>query len=216
MYCSNCGNEIENTAKFCPYCGQPVQQPNSGINNIPNDRTYNASNNVSYNPPYTASPVNEYNNQYRAAIVPEIQQGMKWYKFIIYFQLFLAMISALGSGVTYFTGSQYGGNAPLVYAFYGNGLRTLDIFMGITQFALIPLLIYVRQQLKNFKRNAPMLYIVTLSIEFVVILFYVIVAGVIIDASVITSMVSVSIFTNLLMIAINFIYFKKREHLFVH
>ena len=34
MYCYNCGKEIAETVKFCPYCGaeqkqpqQPVQQP---------------------------------------------------------------------------------------------------------------------------------------------------------------------------------------------
>jgi uncharacterized membrane protein YvbJ len=30
MYCSNCGKEIAENMKFCPYCGTPL---NSGVTN---------------------------------------------------------------------------------------------------------------------------------------------------------------------------------------
>ena len=29
MFCENCGNELEENEKFCPYCGEPViREPN--------------------------------------------------------------------------------------------------------------------------------------------------------------------------------------------
>lgn len=216
MYCSKCGNEIENVARFCPYCGQPVQQPvGGGMNEIPNERAYNQPNHTPYTS-YNAAPANRYTNQYSGTTVPTTQQGMMWYKFVIYFQLFAAMIMSLGNGIVYFTGAHYQGNASLIYLYYGNGLHTLDIFMGITQFALIPLLFYVRQQLKNFKRSAPMIYVVTLTIELGIALIYAIAAGAIIGSNLMSSTISITVIANLVMAIVNFIYFKKREHLFVN
>ena len=52
---------------------------------------------------------------------------MKWYKFVIYFQLFAAALLNLGSGIALFTGSQYGLNSyelKLLYGVLGN-LKTL-------------------------------------------------------------------------------------------
>ena len=60
MYCTNCGNKLDDTAKFCPYCGQmqetrpqpqqqaqapvaePAQQPAAPVYTAPAEPTYTA------------------------------------------------------------------------------------------------------------------------------------------------------------------------------
>lgn len=36
MYCAACGREIENTVKYCPYCGAKVKRVTEQIGNTPN------------------------------------------------------------------------------------------------------------------------------------------------------------------------------------
>jgi len=36
MYCKNCGNELGNSAKYCPYCGTHLEK-----NEVPNSNNYN-------------------------------------------------------------------------------------------------------------------------------------------------------------------------------
>lgn len=41
MYCSNCGNQVEDHLMFCPSCGQQTKKPvSSGYNPNPNQQQY--------------------------------------------------------------------------------------------------------------------------------------------------------------------------------
>lgn len=44
---------------------------------------------------------------------------MKWYKFVIYFQLFAAAVFNVGAGIIFFTGSHYGLDSFELKLFYG-------------------------------------------------------------------------------------------------
>ena len=45
MYCTNCGNEIHEHAKFCPECGAPQLRANHDTNNRNNNEDYNDNTN---------------------------------------------------------------------------------------------------------------------------------------------------------------------------
>lgn len=57
MYCKHCGNQIDDTATFCTYCGaatrEPIQQNQQPVINIVNANT-NA--NTNYNAGYSVYP----------------------------------------------------------------------------------------------------------------------------------------------------------------
>ena len=76
---------------------------------------------------------------------------MKWYKFVIYFQLFAAAVFNVGAGIIFFTGSHYGLDSFELKLFYGvlSNLKTLDICMGIVSIFLAVFAIIVRQKLAH-------------------------------------------------------------------
>ena len=37
MFCSNCGNEINENTKFCPNCGSKIVSNTNGVNNNSNE-----------------------------------------------------------------------------------------------------------------------------------------------------------------------------------
>lgn len=119
---------------------------------------------------------------------------MKWYKFIIYFQLFAGAVLSFFEGVKYFLGLYYGdlGMAALVYQRW-DALRVLDIFMGLYNWAMIGMYLVTRQKLAKFRSNAVTWYLSILALQ-----------------------LGTGIFYNILMIYLNRVYFKKREELFVN
>ena len=68
----------------------------------------------------------------------QFEKPMKWYKFVIYFQLFAAAVFNVGAGIIFFTGSHYGLDSFELKLFYGvlSNLKTLDICMGIVSIFL--------------------------------------------------------------------------------
>ena len=178
MKCQNCGSEISDDIKYCPFCGGltqngAVQNPESsddfghepGIVN----QTY-GSNQSGYNGGYTGSQGN-YNGSYtggqggyNGGYNPGYQNAqplpMKWYKFIIYVQLFLGALSNVINGFMCLTGAHYGsGMADYIYDYYGFGLRIIDILMGVVSIGLAVIAVLVRQQLARYKKNSPMMYL---------------------------------------------------------
>lgn len=141
--------------------------------------------------------------------------GMKWYKFIIYVQLFLVAFVELGMAGWYFTGSDYGENAELVYQVYGS-LKTLDVSMGILSLALAVLCIYVRGRMRRFRKNAVPLYLSIFIIDLVSGIAYDIAAIGIVGGSDADGMgaLTSTISAQIVWIIWNATYFKKRRHLF--
>lgn len=149
------------------------------------------------------------------------QRPMKWYKFVIYFQLFAGAVMSFYEGVRYFLGLQYGDleTAALVYQRWG-AMKVLDIFMGLYNLAMIAMYLVTRQKLAKFRSNAVTWYLSILALQFGTGIFYniltlIITEGIISAAYILGYIISYSIVI-ILMIYFNRVYFKKREDLFVN
>ncbi len=141
--------------------------------------------------------------------------GMKWYKFVIYFQLFFGAFVQAASAVAYFTGMYYGKGAALIYMLHGS-LRALDISMGIVSLAAAALSIYARQRLCKFKKNAVYVYYAVLIINLLQSVLYLILSSVILGQSNENFSVQLDgvILSAAVLLSCNYIYFGKRKHLF--
>lgn len=141
---------------------------------------------------------------------------MKWFKFLIYFALWLSALSNLSSGLQLLTGAAYEGMAERVYAFF-DGLQAVDLIFGLGSLALAGFAIYTRFQLAGFKKGSPKLLLMTYILACVLGLAYVLAAGAIIGmgdmnfASPIGSVIGAAI-----AVIVNKIYFDKRAHLFTN
>ena len=225
MFCPKCGAQMEDNAPFCRYCGQsltqqptyqqPVQQP-----------TYQQP---VYQQPVYQQPVQQPTYQQPTYQQPAYQQPgaplnhapdmpMKWFKFVIYVQLFLAALVNLGSAVQALTGSQYNGEADLVYAFFP-ALKTADTLYGILCIAAAVFAIVTRFQLSGYRANGPKFYIGLLVANIVIPIIYGVMASSAMsgfDTSSIWSSTAGSMVGSVILLVCNIIYFNKRKHLFVN
>lgn len=202
MYCSNCGSLILEGQYTCPGCGAYVGST-AQTYNVPNQNIQQVyyQNNVQYAQP---------------------EPGMKWFKFIIYFQLFLSAVSNIIYGFRIITGSHYGVTSKqLNYIYnYFDGLKTLDVCIGICVVLLGVLALITRFMLSGYKKCGPAMYIGYLIATIVISLvymcaFYIIVTSV--ESAVSMSSDSyVSLVTSVILLILNIIYFRKRKHLFVN
>lgn len=235
MFCQSCGYQISDGSKFCNNCGttivnavppqqvkQPVQQPN---NTAPQQSTYSTPKPDAAPPqqpvytapkPQTTYTAPQQNNNYQFNNTGEVQElPMKWYKFVIYFQLFASAVSNLIGLIMCFTGAHYGGGymTDLVYSYY-DGLRGFDIFMGICCIPLIASAIYTRFRLSAFRKDAIFWLFMTYGANVVFSLIYLIGVSSIIqnfDASQFSPIVG-----NASLLVCSSVYFNKRKHLFVN
>lgn len=195
-FCPNCGTACDDSQAFCQSCGanlRTTQQPQP-------QQPYGQQ-------PYAQQPY---------AQTPEL--GMKWFKFIIYVQLFLSALANLGTGISVLTGSQYGEGKELVYYVFSS-LKTVDVLYGVVLIVLAVGAIYVRMQLAGYRANGPKLYLVLMSATALASFIYIIAASSAIG-ELSRSLNLTTYITNLiisaLLIVINAMYFKKRAHLFVN
>ena len=155
------------------------------------------------------------------------QLGWKWFKFIIYAQLFLCALLDAGQAVMLFTGTHYGGGsegAALVYGLFKN-LKALDVVMGICLLVLAGMSIVIRQKLAHFEKVGTkwylMLQIATLGVN---ILYAVALYG-LVYAEVqelagdlmptLWSKVGSSVTSSIFWLVVNKIYFDNRKEYFV-
>ena len=126
---------------------------------------------------------------------------MKWHKFLIYFQLFLAAILNALNGVGYFA------------AFFSDQ-SAIYIFRGVLCVVVAVLAIYVRFCLAGFRKNAPRVYSIFLGITCALqILSLMDAFGTGIYA--VSSAVG-ALFAGVLMLVLNCLYYSKRADLFVN
>lgn len=145
--------------------------------------------------------------------------GMGWYKFLINFALFAGGILNAASGIMYLTGTIYevqgisGVTSEMVYRVFGDGLRCLDIILGLVLLVIGAFSFVVRDKLAKFKSEAPkfvtFLYVVSLGVA----LLYVILASAITSISLIESQAG-SMAVSVVFLCVNISYFRKREFLF--
>ena len=216
MYCRFCGTKIPDNVKFCPECGAnlapvPSAAPEESAPAAPAapeiPTPYDPT---PYDPaPYSADPFASAD----VAAVP--QRGMKWFKFIIYFQLWASMLVYLVTAGKYFTGAYYEGNAEMVYRFFP-ALQPLDIVMGVVCLALAVYAVVVQRALAKFRAKGPMMYYLMYIVNTAVTVLYLIIGSIIIGQSAFTAEVAGSIIGSLVMLFVNIPYFNNRKHLFVN
>lgn len=193
MYCSRCGEDNDNGAKFCRKCGAPLAQ---NQNNAP------IGGNVQRNT-YTA---------------PQKTQGMKWYKFIIYVQLILLPLSEVVNCYLTFSKKKLGDYTYYIYSF-SPGIRMLDIFSCLVGIGILVAAIYVRMQLANFKKGAPRQYLLLLIVQTARGVIYTIGLSALLNnisgIGYSTSFDWLQIISLVVMIIVNHVYFDKRKQYFV-
>jgi len=228
MFCTKCGNNIADDARFCAKCGTPTnvgnQQP------APQQPVYQqpvyqqpAPQQPVYQQPVYQQPVYQ-QPVYQQPVSPiTLQQKpplpMKWFHFQIYFALFAGALLNLGQAILYFTGMIYGPDADLIYDVFSD-LPTLDMCLGVCLLVVVFLQILARFRLAGYCKNGPsLLYAVYGTVILTNIVYAVCLYGMIPEEAQ-KYMDFTSSFTgiamNCLMLSLNMTYFKKRAHLFVN
>lgn len=141
---------------------------------------------------------------------------LKWYKFLIYFQLFAGAIGNIAYAFNYFTGNNYGEAAEKMYATYG-WLYLLDKVWGCVLILTGIFCFKVRQDLAKFRVKGPSRYLYLTCIDFFGSFIYTICFISITDTSM-KSLVLIQSFINILVgvvyIYLNKAYFDNRKFLF--
>ena len=143
---------------------------------------------------------------------------MKWFKFIIYVQLFLSMLFNVLAAIDAFTGLPYGDEKAIVYALYPS-LKTIDIIYGVLLILLAAAAFVARQKLAGFKKDGPNAYLIFLGANVLVSVLYFILVKVSTGLSfgdLNTRSVIPSLVVSAALIAVNADYFRKRRHLFIN
>ena len=216
MYCRFCGTKIPDNVKFCPECGAnlapvPSAAPEESAPAAPAaPEIPTPFDPTPYDPaPYSADPFAS------ADVAAAPQRGMKWFKFIICFQLWAGMLVNLVTAGKYFTGAYYEGNAEMVYGFFP-ALQPLDIVLGVVCLALAVYTVVVQRALAKFRAKGPMMYYLMYIVNTAVTVLYLIIGSIIIGQSAFTAEVAGSIIGSLVMLFVNIPYFNNRKHLFVN
>jgi len=216
MFCPNCGNNIQDGSKFCPYCGTPIENNTNNTNNA-------------------MFPINNTN----MPVQQQIQPSMKWYKFLIYFQLFAGALVNIGSlGSVMGDKLEYEESKKQIseLASYGDSyyeelfdmLGSMDVFFNIcialaVCSALLGIMaIVVRQKLAHYKKEGPKLLLIyyglVLAINVISIaVFYICIPKEIWENTGYNlSQIYAQIVMQIVMIICNRAYFKNREYMFVN
>lgn len=214
-FCNKCGSQLASDSKFCTYCGAPVGQPTQQKA----QQTYGSDYGNYYDPeirPKYEPP------RYGGASAGNAQRKdfpLGWHKFMTRFALWLSALMFLATSGLYFSGACYeneGVSADLVYAFYGTGLKVLDILYGLACCGLAGMTVWVCLSLMKFKVNAPqklyLLCLMSLAVSLVYLLLVRVVTGISVEASLIVS----PILGSIVGLIINYQYYKKRASLFVN
>ena len=216
MYCRFCGTKIPDNVKFCPECGAnlapvPSAAPEESAPAAPAAPEIPTP----FDPtPYDPAPYSA-DSFASADVAAAPRRGMKWFKFIIYFQLWAGMLVNLVTAGKYFTGAYYEGNAEMVYRFVP-ALQPLDIVMGVVCLALAVYAVVVQRALAKFRAKGPMMYYLMYIVNTAVTVLYLIIGSIIIGQSAFTAEVAGSIIGSLVMLFVNIPYFNNRKHLFVN
>lgn len=218
--CNSCNHPLGDQDCFCPNCGSsnPVEAPQQPVYQPPayEQPTYQQPN---YQPP--AYPQPNYQQpayQQPSPILTQPQEvPMKWFKFIIWVQLFLAALSNLGTGIQGLFGLQYNMDAELIYQVFPD-LKVADTIYGIALILLAVYCIIIRFRLSGYHKDGPMLYLIMLGCNIAFPIIYNIMV-----TSAMAPYDSTDIWTNgaanivgaAIMLVCNSVYFNKRKHLFI-
>ena len=245
MFCSQCGQQLKDGAKFCAYCGAPAAQPpkagaakdtlhsvmSTAKQTVSSLQAKAAQQKSAASVPGQQS-AGSYPSYQNAAPMPGqtvvvADQGMAWYKFIIYIQLWASAVVFIGAGITLIAGAHYGGRAALVYGVLPS-LHVIDILFGISLLVFAVFCVVTRYDLARFRRQGPTRYLWVYGLSILIPLVYLIAVFAVLNGY--SSMINLSslipsdsvielvVYTvfDVIMIIVNKIYFDKRRHLFVN
>ena len=223
MFCPNCGTQLPDGSTNCPSCGATIGVPaqEAPVTPEPEPTT----------PPIPGAPPVPGATQYESSASYPVPAGtvgavaappMKWYKFVIWVQLFLSALSLAGTGVMLLTGAQYmteyGNAKDLVYMFYA-GLQVVDIVFAVVFIALAVFAIVVRMNLAKFKRGATNQYLAFLGANIAAQILYLVVLAIVTQVGPLEALdfsTAIQLVSSFIMIVLSKIYFDKRAHLFTN
>ncbi|MBQ8350638.1 MAG: zinc ribbon domain-containing protein [Clostridia bacterium] len=217
--CPACGKKIEH-GHFCPACGCDVDHPETNNKrHTPHRVCLNCGANMTHE---RFCLVCGYDNP-KASFHNIGTRGMKWYKFLVWFSLFAAAISALynfGYYLSiYWVGLLHGDLDELFpqveeidMPFF---LTTFASFMlfAIMYLAFAALALFTRSKLVKYKKDAPR-YIVGLYVASALLSFGQLVLDSIMGISVGSSIIGM--ITAFVMAVLNYNYFENRSDLFIN
>lgn len=229
MFCNQCGAQIPDGQLTCPVCGayvgseqQNVQVGGYGQNGYQQNMQAGGYGQNGYQQNMQAGDYGQ--NGYQQNMQPvsygqtQPQLGMKWFQFIIWFQLFLSALTGVVNGYSIMTGSHYDVSDWQLDYIYNvfDGLKTLDVVTGIAFIALGIFALITRFVLAGFKKAGPAMYLGLLTANIVFSIIYIAVFCSIVDSmDGITSSTLVNLVTCIALLIANAIYFKNRKHMFV-
>ena len=146
------------------------------------------------------------------------EMPMKWHKFLIYFSLWAGAVINVSTAVGLLTGSIYGSSgadAEMIYRFY-DGLKTVDVLMGLASIALAVMLIVTRFSLAGYKKNGPKLLTIAYALNIAIALIYPLIASSVTNLGFGDLLNPSSLASSAAMLFVNKNYYAKRAHLFVN
>lgn len=212
MLCPKCGASLQENSRFCSACGVPLNsidsETSAGLDLRPHVEGQEGGQTE-------GAPLNDQDAPVtpRQTVTPA-DVPMKWFKFIINFQLILSALSFLIDGLNLMTGAYYGvEDASYLFAYYP-GLKAFSSVAGLLSLALAVFAVYTRFRLAHFRANGPTLYylydLLQLGLDFILW----------VSLSSITRMQIPFKWTNVVIplsaLLINYVYFTKRSFLFIN
>lgn len=190
MKCSYCSSEVQDSVTVCNQCGAALNDTVQS-NSAPNDSIQN------------------------------VNLPMKWYKFLIYFLMFANAILKLADGIFCLIGFDGGVVSEVLFegCMFTGKYRAIDIVYGIVCIVMSGVILYVRNKLAKFKKDAPRIYIFYDIISSVIYFIYNLLIMIILENADISSVIGELIGTVVgesLFVYFNVIYFKKRKHMFIN
>lgn len=231
MFCANCGSDLGNsTPAFCPNCGARMDPPRDN-NSYDQQAPYQQPNPYDQQPSYQQpNPFDQQPNPYNQQPNPYNQPNpydpmqpalpMRWYKFVIYVQLFLSALVSVINGIAYFSGSFVetltgGGSPELVFAFYP-ALQPLCYFLGIVSIGSAVFAIITRQWLAHYLLKGITALYAVYALSIACNLICMVGLMMIFEVSIgdLGSTYIGSIIGLVILLALSRVYFNKRRHLF--
>lgn len=186
MNCNTCGAELEEGAKFCPKCGNPVGDNVAAPVNAPVQTQTTGlawANFLCYFALWAGAVINTYN-----AIS------------------FLTGLVYASSGVS----------AETVYDIYGTGLMVMDKVYGVIMIGAVVVAVIAALSIIKRKAIAGKMVCILYAIIVISDILYVVATTAITGISTMTPAIIGNVIMGIVMIIVNTIYFNKRKHIFVN
>lgn len=198
MKCPNCGNNAEEAAKFCVVCGTKLVADDG-------EQVETADPEVIIRPDQP--------------VLPKVKQGMGFYKFVIYFQLFAVAALNVVNAIAAVMGSQYllsGVSYQSIAYTYQPIMRYIDLFYGFLYLGLAVYSIYVRTKLVKFKKNAKWYYLSVFFFSILLALTYLGWFNLILGGYLYYQLNTLSLVASICWMGFFNFYFTSRENLFIN